>query len=101
MGANQFVAQAGDRGLRRARQHQLIRIRPAIVSDGHRFAPPHELRAADAEISPPAPSEIARMAVRRAIPPFHRQNAEAITDSYTIHKQRMCERAGWIDDVVK
>ena len=68
-----------------ARRHQqLMRIGAAVVADRDRFPAPHQLRAADAEIAPAPARQIARLAVARAVPPFHRQDAEAVADAHAV-----------------
>ncbi len=43
---NELVAQAGDERLRGRREQQLVRIRTAVVPDGHRFPTPDQLGSA-------------------------------------------------------
>ena len=75
-----------------ARHHQLMRIRAAVVTHGDRLAAPDQLRAADAEI-PPAPArQIARLALARAVPAFHRQDAEPVADANAVDLDRLRQR---------
>ena len=90
---NQLVTKAGDGRLRRGRQHQLIRIGAAVVANGNGFATPHQLRAADAEVPPSPAGQLARLAARRAVPAFHRQDAEAVADANTVNLNRLRQRA--------
>src|SRR5262249_37684852 len=73
-------------------EDELIGIRAAVVPDGHRLAAPYELRAADAEMFPSPLREIARLAVGRPVPSFHRQHAEAIPDAPVVQFERLRER---------
>ena len=92
MRAHELVAKRRDRALGLGREHQLMRVGAAVVSHGHGFAPPDQLRAAHAEVSPPPPRQIARLASGRAVPPLHRQNAEAIADPYGARRDRLRQR---------
>jgi hypothetical protein len=67
------------------------------VTNRNRLAAPHELRAADTEV-PPAPArQLARLPIGRAVPSFHRKNAESIADADAIDLNRLPERTGGID----
>src|ERR687897_1955228 len=97
MRRHELVAERGDRRLRLWGEHQLIRIGSPVGANRNRFAAPHELRAADAKI-PPAPArQIARLPIRRAVPSFHRKNAESIADADAIDLNRLRERTGGLD----
>ena len=81
MRRDQLLAQPRDRRQRARRQQQLMRIGAAVMADRHGLAAPDQLRAALAEILPAAGRQVARFAVGRAVPAFHRQHAEAIADA--------------------
>ena len=98
---NQLVAESGDRRLRRRCQHQLIRIRAPVVANGDRFASPHQFRAADSEIAPSPAGQIAGLAVRSAVPPLHRKDAEAIANAGAVDLDRLREGAGRVDLLVE
>ena len=70
------------------RQHQLMRVRAAVVPDGHRLASPHQLRAADAEVPPAPVVRLAGLAVAGPVPAFHGQDAEAIADPAAVDLDR-------------
>ena len=90
--ADELVAQRTDRPLRALVEHQLIGIGPAVVAHGNRLAAPHQLGAALSEVAPAAAREIAGLAIRGAVPPFHRQDAEAVADDRAVDLQRLAER---------
>ena len=71
------------------------------MADRDGFASPHQLRAADAEVPPSSSRQVGRFAVLRAVPPFHRQDAEAVADAHAVDLNRLRERAGRVDGVVK
>ena len=74
----QVLAQLHEVGLRRRTEAQLVRVGAAVVAHGDRLAAPDQLRAALAEALPAAPRQVGRAAVGRAVPAFHRQDAEAV-----------------------
>ena len=71
------------------------------MADRDGFASPDQLRAADAEVPPSSARQVGRLAVLRAVPPFHRQDAEAIADAHAIDLNRLREGARRVDGVVK
>ena len=73
-------------------QHQLMRVGAAIVAHGDSLAAPDQLRAAPAEVLPAAGREIGRLAVGRAVPPFHRQHAEAVADPHVTNLEWVGKR---------
>ena len=101
MRRHQRLAQARDRRLRRRRQHQLMRIGAAVLADRDGFASPHQFCAADAEIPPSASCQVGRFAILRAVPPFHRQNAEAVAHAHAVDLNRLREGARRVDGVVE
>ena len=60
--------------------------------DGDRLAAPDQLRAADAEALPAAARQVARLAVERAVPALHRQDAEPVADADAVELERARER---------
>ena len=60
MSGNELFPQSGDLAFGAVGEGQLIRIRPAVRPDGHRFAAPNELGAALPEMSPAPPRQLAR-----------------------------------------
>src|SRR5579863_6154584 len=73
-------AQRADGRLGAVSQEKLIGIGAAVVPDGDRFAAPNQLGAALAEAPPAAKREFTRLAGRRAVPAFHREDTEPIAD---------------------
>src|SRR5207237_4300570 len=51
-----------------------------------------QLRAADAEVAPSPPRQLARLALARAVPSFHRQNAEPVADAHAANVERLRKR---------
>src|SRR5687768_12640206 len=51
-----------------------------VVPHGHGLSAPDQFRAAAPEVPPAADGEIARLAIARAIPSFHRQDTKTIAD---------------------
>ena len=82
VGRDQLLAQPRDGRKGSGGQHQLVRVGASIVANGDRLAAPDQLRAALAEVLPAADREIGRLAAGRAVPPFHRQHAEAVADAH-------------------
>ena len=73
VGGDELLPQSGQRALGAFGDQQLVRARASVVADGDRFATPDQLGAALAEM-PPAPArQLARLAIRRAVPALHRQ----------------------------
>ena len=64
-----------------AGQEQLVGVRPAVHPHGDRLAAPNQLGAAHAKVAPPAPRQIARLALARTVPPFHGLDCDAIRDA--------------------
>lgn len=94
MRGDQILAKAGERLLRALEYQQLVGIGPSVLAYRDGFAAPDQLGAARAEI-PPSPSrEVARLAVRRPVPAFHRKDAEAIAHQNAVDRQRIGERGG-------
>ena len=62
------------------------------MPDGDRFSTPDQLRSADSEVAPAPAREIGRLAARRSVPAFHRQDAEAIADADAVDVDRLCQR---------
>ena len=60
-------------------EQELIGICTAVVTYGDRFAAPDQLRAAESEVPPSADASGRWDARRRAVPAFHRQDAEAVS----------------------
>ena len=67
---------------------ELIGIGTAVRADRHRFTTPDQLRAAAARSVASAGSSDRSACRPRAVPAFHRQDAEAIADSDAIHLDR-------------
>jgi hypothetical protein len=92
MRGDELLAQGGNRADGARRDQQLMRIRAAVVADGDGFPAPHQLRAARPEVTPAPMREVARLAVARAVPPFHRQDAEPVADANAVHIDRASKR---------
>src|SRR4029077_16032973 len=92
MGVLAFAEQRGQPGAVRRGGERLIRIRPAVRSDGGRFAAPDQLRAAESEVAPPPPRVLARRAIGIRVPTFHRMNAPAIADGESADRDWLGER---------
>jgi hypothetical protein len=92
MRRDERFAQACDRSARRVDEEQLIGVRAAVFADRDRLAPPHELRSTGAEVPPAARGEIARLAIGRAVPALHREDAEAIADVDAVALEWAAER---------
>src|SRR5215831_9520336 len=60
------------------RDDQLVRIGPPFVAHRNRFAAPDEFRAATSDAPPSAERPFAWVAVRRAVPTFHRMGRYAV-----------------------
>src|SRR5438552_3909645 len=43
-------------------------------------------------MSPAPPRELARLAIRRAVPAFHREDAEPVASHHAVHLDRLCQR---------
>jgi hypothetical protein len=70
----------------------LIGIRAAFLTHGDGFPAPNQFGATLTEVAPAAPGQIARPAVGRAVPAFHRQDGEAIADAHAAGLERRGER---------
>src|SRR5207244_2156240 len=82
-------AQLADRRFGARIEHQLVRIGAAVGADRDRLAAPDELRAREAEVAPAPPRVVAREAVVRAVPAFHRLDREAVADREAIDLERL------------
>ena len=78
VGRDEVVAQAGQRLPGRGADHELAGVGAAVVAHGGRLAAPDELRAGEAEVPPAAAGQLGRVAVGRAVPALHGQDAEAV-----------------------
>ena len=79
-------------GFRVIRDHELIRIGTSVGAHRDRFAPPDQFRAARPEMSPPAHRQVGRSSVRRPIPSFHWQDAEAVAGAHASGFERLPQR---------
>ena len=94
MRIDQGFAQASDRGLRRCRHHELVRIGAPVGAHRDRLAAPDQLAAARAE-APPAPHRVfARAPVALPVPALHRIEREAIADFHAGDFDRRGEERG-------
>ena len=91
LGDEQF-AEVRDRFLRTLDDQELVRVRAAVRPHRGRLASPDQLRPAQAEVSPAAPREVARLAVGRPVPAFHRKDAEPVSDAHAVALERLAER---------
>ena len=72
------LAKFGEIARRVRPEGELVGVRPPVVPHGERLAAPDERRAAHAEVLPSTPRQFGGPPLRRPVPAFHRQNAEAI-----------------------
>ena len=72
--------------------HELIGIGAPVVTHGHRLPAPDQFRAALSEPPPSANRILARIAVSRAVPSFHRMDGDAVADTYSVAHQRLRQR---------
>src|SRR5687767_6139704 len=78
MCADERATERFEIGERVVANHQLTGVRPAVRPDGNRLPAPDQFRAAQTEVTPPADRQLARPAVRRAVPTLHWQDREAV-----------------------
>ena len=88
---DEVVAQARQGLPGRGADHELAGVRPAVVAHGGRLAAPDQLRAREAEVPPAAAGQLGRVAVGRAVPALHRQDAEAVARAQAVGLERAGE----------
>jgi hypothetical protein len=84
-------------------EQELIGICTAVVTYGYSLASPDQLCATESEVSPSADCQIAGTPVDRAVPAFHRQDAEAVSHADVINMERLSERrlVGPVEHVIE
>ena len=96
VGRHQVLPQRGQGVDRVVADHQLAGVRPPIGPHGGGLGP-HDPRPAGAEPSPPPAHQVGGRAVGGAVPPLHRQHAEAVGRLPPGHRERFGERAARVD----
>ena len=91
VGRDEVVAQARQRLPGRGADHELAGVRAAVVAHRGRLAAPDELRAGEAEVPPAAAGQLGRVAVGRAVPALHGQDAEAVAGAQAVGLERAGE----------
>ena len=92
MGRHQLLAQARDLFPGRVADHELRGVAAPVGTHGRRLAAPDELRPALTEMDPAPPRQLARRAFGRAVPAFHRQDAETVAGPQAVGLERTRER---------
>jgi hypothetical protein len=88
---DQDLSQMGQAALGMWADHELVGIGAPLVTHRHGFSAPDKFRAAAAEAPPSVDRVLARVAVRRAVPAFHRMNGEAVADRDPVTHERLCQ----------
>src|SRR5690606_14582339 len=84
----EYLSQIGNRLLASLVKPELVGISASFGDDGYRLAAPDQLGAAPAEVAPAPLGELTRIAVGGAVPAFHGEDREAITNVATADFQR-------------
>ena len=91
VGGHEVVAQAGERLPGRGVDHELAGVGAAVVAHGRGLAAPDQLGAGEAEVPPAAAGQLGRVAVRRAVPALHGQDAEAVAGPQAVRLEGASE----------
>ena len=96
MGRHQVVAQRGEGVDRVVADHELAGVGAPVGAYCGGLGP-HDPRPAGAEPPPPPAHQLRGGAVGAAVPPLHRQHAEAVGRLPPGHRERLGERAARVD----